>query len=157
LKIENLERLKEKLRQKIAEKLVSPNATAGESVIVGYTAAYAVYVHENLEAAHGQMYNAKYADEIAMTRAMKAAKIPKGSFTEWHDRGPNQQAKFLEQPARELSNSGELANDINQAVAAGAKLQDALLIGAVRIQRESQLIVPIDTGNLRGSSFTARE
>ena len=155
MKVENLERLKEKLRQKIAEKLVSPNATAGESVVVGYTAAYAVYVHENLEARHGSDYNAWYGEDISAgkTKSGKTKKGWKGKTS----RGPNQQAKFLEQPARELSNSGELANDINQAVAAGAKLQDALLIGAVRIQRESQLIVPIDTGDLRGSSFTAKE
>lgn len=155
MKVENLERLKEKLRQKIAEKLVSPNATAGESVVVGYTAAYAVYVHENLEVKHGSDYNAWHGEEISAgkTKSGKTKKGWKGKTS----RGPNQQAKFLEQPARQLNNSGELTNDINQAVAAGAKLQDALLVGAVRIQRESQLIVPVDTGNLLGSAFTAKE
>jgi len=50
---------------------------------VGYTAEYAIYVHENLDAVHGAEYNQKYAD---------------GSEKQ---RGPNQKAKFLEDPARE--------------------------------------------------------
>ena len=58
-------------------------------VQVGYSAAYAIYVHENLDAAHGSAYNEKYAEQIA--------RGDKG----FHSRGANQQAKFLEQPARE--------------------------------------------------------
>ncbi len=57
-------------------------------VTAGYRGAdYAVYVHENLDAAHGAAFNAKHADEIA-------------AGTE-HARGPNQQAKYLEQPLRD--------------------------------------------------------
>lgn len=55
-------------------------------VTVGYTAAYAIYVHEDLELRHGADYNAWYGEEIAA--GVK------------HSRGENQQAKFLEQPAR---------------------------------------------------------
>lgn len=54
-------------------------------IIVGYTADYAVYVHENLEARHGAEFNAAFGKEIGAK-----------------PRGPNQQAKFLEQPARQL-------------------------------------------------------
>lgn len=54
---------------------------------VGYTAAYAVFVHEILTNAHGAAYNAKHSAEIAAGLE--------------HSRGPNQQAKFLEQPARQ--------------------------------------------------------
>ena len=60
-------------------------------IIVGYTTAYAVYVHEDLEAAHGEAFNRKYAEQIADT-----------ANKQFHNRGSNQQAKFLEQPAREL-------------------------------------------------------
>ncbi len=60
-------------------------------IVVGYSAGYAVYVHEDLEAAHGEAYNVKYAGQIADSRN-------KG----FRSRGPNQQAKFLEQPARDL-------------------------------------------------------
>jgi len=57
-------------------------------VLVGYTASYAIYVHENLEARHGQDYNDWHGEEIAA-----------GIL---HARGENQQAKFLEQPLREF-------------------------------------------------------
>jgi len=54
--------------------------------IVGYTANYAVFVHEDMSKAHGQAFNIKHRDEIA-------AGMP--------NRGENQQAKFLEKPSRE--------------------------------------------------------
>ena len=52
-------------------------------VIVGYTALYAVFVHEDLEARHGAEFNEAYGE------------------TEEKLRGPNQEAKFLEKPAKE--------------------------------------------------------
>lgn len=57
-------------------------------VQVGYSAAYSVFVHENLDVAHGDVFNQKYAEQIK-AGLMKS-------------RGPNQQAKFLEQPFVEL-------------------------------------------------------
>lgn len=57
-------------------------------VRVGYTASYAIYVHENMNAAHGAEYNKKYG------RVLKSGKHEKL-------RAPQQQAKFLERPARE--------------------------------------------------------
>ncbi len=60
-------------------------------IIVGYTAGYAVYVHEDLEAAHGAAFNEKYAKQIANSKNKR-----------FRSRGVNQQAKFLEQPARQL-------------------------------------------------------
>lgn len=65
-------------------------------VIVGYTANYAVYVHEDLEKAHGQAFNIKHSSAIA--GASKKQKTAKGGM---FLRGENQQAKFLEKPARE--------------------------------------------------------
>jgi len=53
-------------------------------VIVGYTAGYATPVHENLDAKHGAAFNAAYSEKIG-----------------FKSRGPNQQAKFLEAPARQ--------------------------------------------------------
>lgn len=55
-------------------------------VVVFYGTDYAVYVHENLEAAHGQRFNEKYSKEI--------------SAGTMHRRRPQEQAKFLEAPAR---------------------------------------------------------
>lgn len=61
-------------------------------VIVGYVAKYAVFVHENLQARHGASFNAYYAKQIATARP---------NHPVWFKRGKNQQAKFLEKPARE--------------------------------------------------------
>lgn len=57
-------------------------------VAVGYTAAYAVYVHEVLTNAHGRAYNLKHAKDIAL-----------GIL---NDRGENQKAKFLEDPVKRM-------------------------------------------------------
>lgn len=56
-------------------------------IFVGYTADYAMFVHEDLEAAHGERFNIKYAREIAAGRQKR--------------RGKDQQAKFLEKPIRD--------------------------------------------------------
>lgn len=53
-------------------------------VTVSYGTEYGIYVHENLDAAHGAAYNAKHALAIASG----------ADFA----RGPNQQAKFLTDP-----------------------------------------------------------
>lgn len=89
-------------------------------VVVGFTAQYAVYVHENLEAFH-----------------------------------PVGQAKFLEQPARQYAR--EIGRMVREAVRRGATFAQALLLGGLRLQREAQLLTPVDTGNLRASAFTRIE
>jgi len=66
-------------------------------IIVSYGSSacdYAIYVHENLEALHGERFNVAYADRIASATTPAQKK-------KWSKRGPNQQAKFLEKPARE--------------------------------------------------------
>ncbi len=60
-------------------------------VVYGSDVSYAVYVHEDLEAAHGEAFNRKYRKQIADSNNKR-----------FRSRGPNQQAKFLEQPARDL-------------------------------------------------------
>lgn len=56
-------------------------------VLVGYTAAYAIYVHEREPVPrHGQDFNDWHAEDIAAGRE--------------HARGTNQQAKFLSRPMR---------------------------------------------------------
>ncbi len=63
---------------------------------VGYTAAYAVFVHEDLTKAHGKDFNVKHADEIANPN--RAHTVKSGNF----NRGDEQQAKFLERPMRDM-------------------------------------------------------
>lgn len=67
------------------------------------------------------------------------------------------QAKYLEDPFRELKNSGELQRVVNEHIANGTDLMTALIAAGQRVQRESQEIVPVKTGNLKGSAFTERE
>lgn len=126
MKISNLKEAQRFLKQLKAK---YAGASAKNSVIVGYTAAYALNVHENKK----------------MQENREARGVTK------------RQWKFLEQPARELSNSGEIQRIVNTAVASGASLEDGLLLAGLRIQRESQKLVPIDTGNLRASAFTRKE
>lgn len=68
---------------------------------------------------------------------------------------PVGQAKYLEQPVRTMVS--EISAVVNAALARGATLTQALLMGGLRLQRESQLLVPVDTGALKGSAFTRLE
>lgn len=65
------------------------------------------------------------------------------------------QAKFLEQPARE--NQDEYGRVIVQAFKTTQDMKSSLLLGGLRLQRDSQKLVPVDTGFLRNSSFTKAE
>ncbi len=74
-------------------------------VYVGYSASYAIYVHENMDALHGHAFNTAYARQIAAYAALsKREKRRRGDAATnpfRHERGPDQQAKFLEKPYRE--------------------------------------------------------
>lgn len=113
--IQNLESLIRKLRDKAAK---AKTEKAG-SVTVGYTQAYAIYVHENLEA--------------------------------YHKVG---QAKYLEQPARQLNADGTIVSIIKEALRKKNTMSQALVKAGLKLQRESQLLVPVDTGALKNSAFT---
>ena len=74
-------------------------------VVVGFTANYAAFVHEDMDAAHGAAFNVKYADKIAgrAARGRKRRKLGKKHdvITDpYFKRGEKQQAKFLETPMR---------------------------------------------------------
>ena len=71
-------------------------------VFAGYDAEHAIYVHEDLEALHGMAFNAAYADKIKEVNKARRKAGKKGKHPYWFKRGKDQQAKFLEQPAREL-------------------------------------------------------
>lgn len=104
----------------IAKLLSTVKKNKGGTVLVGYTAAYAIFVHE-----------------------MVGANFKKTGAS----------AKFLEIPFRE-----ELWKETyRKAVKAGIPLDQALLLAGLRLQKDSQKIVPIDTGNLRASAFTRKE
>src|SRR5438445_698014 len=111
--VEGLEKVVAALKARAAKSIKDDNV----SVVVGTSVAYAIFVHEDLEAHH-----------------------------------PVGQAKFLEQPARELQPT--LAMIVRQALQKGQTLAQALLLAGLRLQREAQLLTPVKTGNLKASFFT---
>jgi hypothetical protein len=135
MKIENLSRLQQKLRILIEKAKADENA----EVVVGYSAAYAVYVHEIAEP----------------TTLGKKVPRPSGLGHYWgpHDYGPG----FLSGPARALARDGTLGELATAAMKRGAPLSQALYIAGLRIQRDSQEVVPVEYGNLRASAFTRLE
>lgn len=68
---------------------------------------------------------------------------------------PGKQAKFLEQPAREYSQ--EISRIIKETYKRTKSMTKSLLAGGLFLQRQSQKIVPVDTGALKNSAFTATE
>lgn len=70
-------------------------------------------------------------------------------------RHPVGQAKFLEQPARELSST--LGEIVAELLSKGKTMSQALLVAGLRLQREAQQLCPVDTGALKNSAFTRLE
>ena len=132
MKVLNLKKVLSSIK---SQKTKYNKSTKMPSVIVGYTARYALHVHENL----GQ--------------TLKGQPRPSPKTGNYWD--PNGQPKFLEQPARTLA--GELATIVKTAMKNGATMLQSLFIAGLRLQRESQLLVPVDTSNLKNSAFTKKE
>jgi len=133
-KIKGLERLVSQLRAKVVK---ARGKEMNGSVIVGYTAAYALFVHENIE---------------MKWKGLPRKKPSKGRYWDPPGRG---QSKFLEQPAREKR--GEISKIVVQGAKRTGSILKGLLLGGLFLQRESQLRVPVDLGNLKGSAFTRVE
>jgi hypothetical protein len=127
--VENVEKVIATLRAKAAAAIKDNNV----SVVVGYTAAYALYVHEMMEPKH-----------LGEPRAS-------GIGTYW---GPNGSPKFLEAPFREMNNSGELGKIIKGALQQKRTMAQALLLAGLALQAASMKRVPVEYGNLRASAFT---
>ncbi len=116
------------------------NREKNVSVSVGYNAAYAIYVHENKEMKlKGEPRTGKHPSGQAR----------KGNYWDPPSRG---QSKFLEQPLRE--NRNEIGAVVRKSYKRTNNLAIALTMGGLLLQRLSQLLVPVDTVNLKGSAFT---
>jgi hypothetical protein len=63
--------------------------------------------------------------------------------------------KYLEDPFRRLA--PEILGIVEKVYWATGSVLKGLLVAALRIQRESMKIVPIDTGALRASAYTSTE
>lgn len=103
-------------------------------VIVGFTARYAVYIHENME--------------------MKLAGRPRASGigVYW---GPHGENKFLEKTVNETRPN--MLSLLKSFMRRGATLVQALYMLGLNIQRGSQERVPVEYGNLKQSAFTRIE
>jgi hypothetical protein len=116
------------VRRALAKRLAKAQRENGTAAVVGYTAEYAVYVHENLEPAPDAKATARGAG----------------------------QGKFLETPAREKGH--EIGKVASQALRRGLPLEMALYRAGLRLQAISQdQYVPVDLGNLKASAFTRIE
>lgn len=152
--IENVEKLVIKLRELAAKSQKEGNPV----VAVGFTAAYALHVHENMEMLWKGLSRDPRIRRIEMggdpekARPRPRKKEPKGRYWDPQDRATS---KFLEGPARELREVfGQI---IMKALMQGKTLTQGLLLAGLRLQREAQLRVPVDTGNLKASAFTRLE
>jgi len=104
--------------QAMLKRLALKAKNAEASAQVGFTQKYAVFVHENKDAAH-------------LTG----------------------QAKFLEIPAKTLQ--PELRRIIREVYKQTGSMREALLVAGYRLQREAQLLTPVDTSALKASAYTA--
>ena len=130
VKILNVKKVNRKL-QKLGKRYGKP-----VSVSVGYKAAYALYVHENT------------AMVLKGTPRPKIRGRYRGNY--WDPKGAT--SKFLEIPLRRDKN--QLVQIVERALEGGATMEQALILAGLFLQRESQMLVPVDTGNLKASAFT---
>ena len=111
VKITGASRLKARLQN-----LAGRYGKTKESVTVGFTQRYALYVHE-VQANH--------------------------VVGQW---------KYLETPARRMKTT--ISSLVKAAMKKGATFLQSLMIGGLRLQREAQMITPVDTSALKASAFT---
>lgn len=155
------ERLIAKLKGRAA-KVLGPSLASRPAVEVGFTAAYALWVHENMEIWPPGMRLKGLPRGGGFTRKDGVVYAPKalmgGGAAGFAARGfywdPQGRAgpKFLEGPAREKRD--EIWAIILTGLRNGLTLAQALLRAGLFLQREAQQRVPVDTGHLKASAFT---
>ena len=123
--VQGLRKLVEKLRAKAAQSIKDDNV----SVLVGYTASYALWVHEMDAKTLGQ-----------------GVPRPSGLGHYWgpSDEGP----KFLERPARELAK--ELGRIVANMLRQRRTMAQGLVAAGLRLQRESQKMILVTRPSYAG-------
>ncbi len=129
--VKNLHAVIAALRKRAAARLAGGQKVA---CIIGYTANYALFVHENLE------------------MKLKGQPRPSGLGVYW---GPNGTSKFLEGPFRSLA--AQTAATVKEELQRGRTLGQALLLAGMPVLRLSQESVPVEYGDLRRSGFIRLE
>jgi hypothetical protein len=112
------------------------------SVIVGYTARYALYVHEMV-------------DEKGKKRVGEGIKRRRPSLGMYWDPQGKGQSKFLEEPF--LKNRKNIGKEVVRVTKATDSLVFGLLAGGQMLENLSRELVPVNLGNLKASSFTRKE
>jgi hypothetical protein len=132
------------LQAKFKKRIVRAERDHRVAVLVGYyNAKYALYVHENREM--------KWKGRERMGRRPDGS-ARKGKY--WDPQGKGQ-SQYLIQPYREKINQ---IRKIYRTIYSRTKdLALGLVIAGQFLQRESQQLVPVDSGNLKGSAFTEVE
>lgn len=91
-------------------------------------------------------YQTNYALRVHEDEEMQRRREARDGVGQW---------KYLEEPFRKMS--PEIKRIIRTTRKATGSTLQGMLIAGMRLQRESQKLVPIDTGNLKGSAFTKKE
>jgi len=118
------------------------------SALVGYGAKYALYVHEN-------NINVKY--NMKLKGKKRTGKRPDGTKRQgryWDPQGRGQN-QFLVAPFRQ--HRALWRKIIAKAYQKTGDLRTGLLLAAHSLQKKSQELVPVDSGNLKGSAYTKME
>ncbi len=124
------------LRTALSNLLTKSRKEDNVSVSVGYTANYALWVHENTQ------------------MKLKGQPRPKGRGNYWDPPGRGQ-SKFLEEPAR--TKRDDIIRVVKEVALAGGSLSQALAVGGMRLIRESSKLVPVNVGNLKNSWFVRKD
>ena len=149
MEIKGLENLVFKLGDMAAKASTDQNPV----VAVGFTAAYALYVHENMEIWPPGMRLKGLPRGGGKVKSGKRKGKPKRGYY-WDPQG-KAGPKFLEGPARELKE--EFGRIILELRGKNKTMAQALMACGMRLKREAQLRVPVDTTNLKGSAFVTLE
>lgn len=154
--VKGIRELQAKLQAMVAKAAGDRDA----AVAVGFSAAYAMAVHENTTMAwkglsrDPRVRRIEAGGDPAKARPRPRKVEPKGRYWDPQDRA---KSHYLSDPAMELRNSGEFLRIMVEAMRGGKTLAQALLLCGLRLMRESQQQVPVDTGVLKASAFVRLE
>jgi hypothetical protein len=152
----------QKAQADIAKLIAKARKDENTGVEVGYTASYAIYVHENMNPVN--LPTGSGAQAIAAAkgaglkgRARKQAleaggAVPRKSHLGYYWGPSFYGPKFLEGPAKRLA--GELGKIIASAMGSGKTFLQGMYLAGLKLQRESQKLVPVEYGNLINSAYT---
>lgn len=120
-----------KLQANLTAKMRETQKQASGRIVVGYSAPYAMFVHE------------------AVGMVLQGLPRPSGIGNYWDPSGAR--AKFLEEPTRLYSK--DMGAFICRQMRGGSKLVPALLKAGQMLLRESRKLVPVETGKLKASGY----